>query len=295
MSELSKARSWVVVAYVVALGAAAAIIALVPIASPFWRAAVGDAVATVVVFGFSLRFDNSSFYDPYWSVIPPALGAYWMFDPAGADAPRARQILVLVLVTWWGIRLTYNWGRHWKGLDHEDWRYVDFRHKMGRAYWLVSFSGIHAFPTVQVLASCAGLYAAMTATAPLGWLDGVAAVVTVAAISIEMVADRQLHDFVSDEHEPGAILKSGLWSWSRHPNYFGEVTFWWGLCLFGLAATEGSVTERWWLLVGPVAMTAMFFFISIPLIDERMLSKRPHYADHMKRVSRLVPWPPKRA
>jgi steroid 5-alpha reductase family enzyme len=292
MTELSGARARVVVAYVVALVAGAIAIAFVPVESPFWKAAAGDAVATVVVFGFSLRYDNSSFYDPYWSVIPPALGAYWMFHPAGQDAPLARQVLVLSLVTWWGIRLTYNWGRHWRGLDHEDWRYVDFRNKTGKAYWLVSLGGIHFFPTVQVLASSAGLYLAMTGDAPLGPLDAVAAIVTAGAITIEMVADRQLHDFVSDKPAPDAILKSGLWSWSRHPNYFGEVTFWWGLCLFGLAALSAPVAETWWLFVGPVAMTAMFFFVSIPLIDERMLAKRPHYADHMKRVSRLIPWPP---
>ncbi len=292
VSELSRARGWVAIAYVVALGCAAATMVVVPIDHPFWRAAAGDVVATVVIFGFSVRFDNSSFYDAYWSVIPPALGAYWMFHPTAEGAPLARQILVLSLVSWWGIRLTYNWGRHWKGLDHEDWRYVDFRHKVGKAYWLVSFAGIHLFPTAQVLASSAGLYLAMTATAPLGVLDGVAAVVTAAAITIEMVADRQLHDFVSGKPEPGAILDRGLWSWSRHPNYFGEVTFWWGLCLFGLAAATAPVAELWWLFVGPIAMTSMFFFISIPLLDERMVKKRPHYAEHMKRVSRLVPWPP---
>lgn len=293
MSELSRARGWVAIAYVVALIGGAVTIALAPIAHPFWKAAAGDVVATLIIFGFSVRFDNSSFYDAYWSVIPPALAAYWMLHPVAEGAPFARQVLVLALVTWWGIRLTYNWGRHWKGLDHEDWRYVDYRQKVGRAYWLVSFAGFHFFPTVQVMASCAGLYVAMTATGPVGVLDGVAAVVTAGAITIEMVADRQLHDFVSSKPDRGAILQSGLWRWSRHPNYFGEVSFWWGLCLFGLAAATAPVTELWWLFVGPVAMTSMFFFISIPLIDERMVTKRPHYAEHMKRVSRLIPWPPR--
>jgi steroid 5-alpha reductase family enzyme len=293
VSALGKARLWVVVAYVIALIAGGAATAFVPIDNPYWRAAIGDLLATVIIFAFSVGFDNSSFYDPYWSVIPPALGAWWALQPSAASAPFARQVLVLALVTWWGVRLSYNWGRHWRGLDHEDWRYVDFRRKCGRAYWLVSFGGIHLFPTVQVFASCAGLFAAMTSSAPLGVLDAVAAIVTAAAISIEMIADRQLHDFASSDKKPQDILASGLWSWSRHPNYFGEVSFWWGLCLFGVAATLPA--PPWWLLVGPSAMTAMFFFVSIPLIDERMLKKRPHYAEQIKRVSRLIPWPPPKA
>src|SRR3546814_4523043 len=95
--------------------------------------------------------------------------------------------------------------------------------------------------------------------APLGWLDTVAAIVTFGAITIEMVADFQLHHFIATK-KPGSFINSGLWAWSRHPNYFGETAFWWGLMLFGLAVAPD---QWWWLVLGALAMTVMFVFVSI--------------------------------
>jgi steroid 5-alpha reductase family enzyme len=268
----------------VALVVAALVHRLVPIDDAFWRVALADLAATLAVFAFSRLFDNSSLYDAYWSVAPMAIAAVWLWQ-GGADA---RRIVVLALVCAWGVRLTYNWARHWRGMDHEDWRYVDLRHKTGKAYWLVSLLGIHLFPTAMVLGASASIYTVMQHERALSWLDALAFVVTAGAIAIEALADRQLHRFAKHNDDPRRILDHGLWAWSRHPNYFGETSFWWGLCLFALAAHPGA----WWCALGPAAISGMFFFISIPLIDARMLHKRPHYAEHMARVSRLVPWPP---
>jgi steroid 5-alpha reductase family enzyme len=200
-----------------------------------------------------------------------------------------RAWLVTGLVCLWGLRLTLNWASHWRGLGHEDWRYVDLRVKTGRAYWAVSFVGLHLYPTVMVLATSAGLYVATTRVAPVGVLDGVAACVTLAAIAIEAVADRQLHAFIRDNTDPQRFMDRGLWRWSRHPNYFGEVSFWWGLCLFGFAADRAA----YWLVAGPAALTAMFLFVSIPMMEKRMLEKRPAYRAHQQRTSVLLPLPPR--
>jgi len=102
------------------------------------------------------------------------------------------------------------------------------------------------------------------------------------------VADEQLRAFRKERRE-GEILARGLWAFSRHPNYFGEVSFWWGLFLFALAADPGA----WWSGVGAAAITALFVFASIPLLDRRSAARRPAYAEHMKRVSALVPWFPR--
>jgi steroid 5-alpha reductase family enzyme len=283
---IARARMLCALAYAAALVAGALVVRFAPIASSWWRVAAADGVATLVVFAFSLRFDNSSFYDPYWSVAPIAMGGFWALSGEG-QAPALRQIACFGLVALWGVRLTYNWLRQWRGLKHEDWRYVELRGKTGRGYWVVSLLGLHAFPTVQVLMGSYALYVALVVGArPLGWLDALAALVMLASLWIEALADRQLHDFVTDNRDPERILDTGLWKYSRHPNYFGEVLFWWGLYLFALAAQPSA----WQALIGPLAITAMFFFVSIPLLDTRMVAKRPHYAEHMKRVSRLVPW-----
>ena len=106
---------------------------------------------------------------------------------------------------------------------------------------------------------------------------------------IELIADLQLHAFIKNR-KPGEFIRTGLWAWSRHPNYFGEVLFWWGLMLFGLAAyPEGW----WWLILGALAMTLMFVVVSIPMMDKRSCERRPGYDAFMRQVPMLVPQPPK--
>jgi len=280
---------------VVALAYAAAVLAAVYVGRtafdlhPLVVAGAADLAATVVIFTFSVAYDNSSFYDAYWSVAPPCLAAYWLLGAPG-DVAGARQALVVLLVFAWGIRLTANWLHGWRGLAHEDWRYVQMRGQTGRAYWLASFVGLHLLPTAIVLLGCLPIYLAVArGTEPVGWRDVLATAVTAAAIGIEAVADRQLHRFRATA-APGSTLTTGLWAYSRHPNYFGEALFWWGLWAF--AAAAGTVP--WWSAAGAVAITAMLCFVSIPLLDERMQASRPDYAERVARVSALVPWFPRR-
>lgn len=271
------------IAYAVAFAAAGATLWLAPIADPLWRAAAADLAATLVVFGFSVALSNSSMYDPYWSVAPPALFLYWL----AVGAPSTRAFVAGVLVFAWGARLTWNFLRGWPGLGHEDWRYPALRAKTGKAYWLVSFLGIHFFPSVMTFVGSLSLFVMLREeTRPLGLLDALALVVTVLGVGYEAIADEQLRAFKQSKPPAGAFLADGLWRHSRHPNYFGEVTFWTGLALFAIAADPSA----WWVLAGPVAILALFLFVSIPMIDERMVERRRDYAAHMKKVSRLVPW-----
>ena len=252
---------------------------------PIARTALADAVATAVVFAGSRLFDNSSLYDPYWSVLPIALAGYHLAD-APVDANHARQLLVFALVSLWGVRLTWNWLRGWSGLGHEDWRYRDFRVRCGRWYWPVSFAGIHMFPTLLTWLGCLALYPALRASTPLGALDVLAVLVTLGATALEAIADEQLRAFRRAHPGGGAICDVGLWSRSRHPNYLGEVLFWVGLWLFAVAAEPASAG---WTAAGPLMMLALFRLVSIPLADRRSQGRRPGYAEHIRRVPALIP------
>ena len=278
-------------AYAVCLVAGGVSLQLVPLAAP-WNAVSADVVATLVIFVFSRFYRNSSFYDPYWSVIPPLLAVYWFLFDAVPDVNTSRALLVIVLVWVWGIRLTANWATYWGGMKHEDWRYPLVRERAGpRGEMWVDLFGIHLFPTMQVFLGCLPIYAVMAGgTAPLGLLDLLAVLVTSGAIVIETVADLQLHAFIA-KRRGGDFIRSGLWAWSRHPNYFGELSFWWGLMLFGLAAAP---QWWWWVAPGALVMTAMFWFASIPLMDRRSVVRRPTYAQYMSEVSALIPVPPRR-
>lgn len=283
MSPRARAYRMQLFAYLTALAVAAGVAWLARDLGALWAALVADVVATVVVFGFSVYNRNSSLYDPYWSVAPPALLAYWLL----VGAASARVFLVGALVLVWATRLTWNFLRGFTSLDHEDWRYPELAKKTGKAYWLVSFLGIHLFPTFLTFMGGLALYVVTRDGArELGWLDAVAAAVTVLGIAYEGIADEQLRRFVKSKPPKGEIMQRGLWRHSRHPNYFGEITFWWGLYLFAAAADPSA----WWAIVGPASITVLFVFISVPMIDERSKKRRPGYEAHMRKVSGIVPW-----
>ncbi|MDD3444429.1 MAG: DUF1295 domain-containing protein [Zavarzinia sp.] len=279
----------IIVAYGACLVAGGATLWLSGLAGP-WDVLAADIVATLVIFGFSRAHGNSSVYDPYWSVIPPLLALYW-FRVGDAPIDILRVLAVILLVWLWALRLTANWAVHWGGMGHEDWRYPIVRARAGKAALLADLFGIHLFPTLQVFLGCLPLYAVMTlGTRPFGLLDGLAGIVTLGAITIETIADLQLHAFIARRKlgtEAAPFIRTGLWSRSRHPNYFGEMGFWWGLMLFGLAAAPHA---WWWVIPGALAMTAMFVFASIPFMDQRSLERRAGYGEYMRRVPALVPW-----
>ena len=148
---MTRAVLSVALAYLVALAVALSVGHTVPLEHPIGVALAADVAATVVIFGFSLAYRNSSFYDPYWSLAPIAIAIYWL---SLANIYPVRAFVVLALVTLWGLRLTWNWLRGWQGLGHEDWRYVDLQRSSGRAYWLVSFSPCPRSSKRMMVAAC---------------------------------------------------------------------------------------------------------------------------------------------
>ncbi len=291
MTTISKWRSLgvVTVAYVVAIAVAVAWLWLGPSTDRLWLdTLIADLLATVAIFVFSRAYRNSSFYDAYWSVIPPLLLFYWWYRSTDVDLLRVWLITVVVML--WAIRLTANWVYAFPGLHHEDWRYPMFKQRAGRFEILADLVAIHLIPTLQVFLAMVPVYVAVTRPGPgLVWLAWIAFVVGLAAVALELVADVQMHRFVA-EHRSGAAMDRGLWSWSRHPNYFGEFSFWAALALFGIAAAPA---DWWWLILGALAILAMFLGASIPMMEQRSLARRPAYQDVVDRVSRFVPRPPK--
>jgi steroid 5-alpha reductase family enzyme len=278
----------IVAAYAAAAAMAVAVACAVPFEHPIAVVLAADVAATGVVFAFSFAFRNSSFYDAYWSVAPPVIAGYWVAGAAVVGG--ARQLVVLGLVCAWAVRLTYNWARWWEGLDHQDWRYRDLQKTTGRAYWLVSLAGIHLLPTLWVFGGCLALYPALAlGTAAFGALDWLATAVTGGAIVLEAVADQQLASYRRSGPPAGQTLTTGLRRYARHPNYLGEMGFWWGIFLFGLAAAP----SWWWTAIGPLAITGMFYFISLPLIEIHMLEARPDYKAYAERTNLVIPGPPR--
>lgn len=277
----------VAAAYAVALGAAWAVAEIVGPDRPVWALGLGYLASALVIYVWSMILDNGSMFDAWWSVLPPS-AALWLATLDLAPVPALRTTLVLVVVWVWGIRLTSNWARDWPGLHHEDWRYLDLYTKGPKL--LVSLGAVHLFPcTVVFLGSLPLVPALVWGTRTVGPLDWIALVVGLAAAAIEFVADEQMRRF-SRTKAPGAVMDHGLWRWSRHPNYFGEILFWWSLWLFAVAAAPAW----WWTVIGPIAMVAMFLGASIPMLDDRSSARRPAFAAYAARTSALVPLPPRK-
>ena len=279
---MTRAWSWVLLAYAIALAAGVAVGLATPMTLP-WQLLAGDLAATLVIFAFSVGHRNASFYDPYWSVVPPALAVPIVL---ASDGHPLRTALVCAIVVLWAVRLTANWARGWTGLDHEDWRYGMLREQTGALYPFVNFAGIHLFPTLQVFLGSLPLVVVLADPRPIGVIDLVAGIVGLGAVTINHVADEQLRAFRAVRGSE--VLRTGVWAWSRHPNYLGEMGFWWSLFLF--AVGSGA---PWWCYLGAPAITAMFVFITIPMIERRMVERRPAYSEVLASIPMVLPRPPR--
>ena len=266
---------------------------------PFWIGFAVTCVSTLIVWVFSIANDNSSIYDPYWVIAPPLLALGLKATAGGGlfGEWSGRQIAVVVCLWVWAIRYhtMYAWTGWRTGLAHEDWRYEAMR-SAPVPYWLNSLLGMHYFPTVLVyfaFAPGALVLIADPATAPpFGVWDLLGVAGALAAVAIEFFADEQLRKYrETGAYRAGGTIRDGLWKYSRHPNYFGEVLFWLSMIPF---AIPGGFLERQPALVlaGPIAM-ALFFRFSCWLMDVRSLERRPEYQQIVDEVNAMVPWFPK--
>lgn len=281
-------RMIVVIAYLMAIFGAWISIQFFPDQELWIKIAIGDAVGTVIIFLYSIILKNSSMYDPYWSVTPIVILLY-VLSAFGWPAINIRLVLVSLVVCYWGVRLTMNWLKTWPGLGHEDWRYIKLAKDTGIFYWPVSFLGIHLIPTIVVFLGCLPLIPIVSSDASLLWTDILGFCISIFAIEIERRSDNQLRQF---KNNPGAnkICEVGLWKYSRHPNYFGEISFWGGIFIiaYGLDFSNNLIYG-----VGFLSMILLFVFISIPMMEKRQMQKED-FASYRKRVSMLIPWFPKK-
>ena len=285
--KLTKAYSYCIISYIIALFVSITIVISINFLHPLLVIFIADISATLVIFIISTIFKNASFYDPYWSVAPVIISFYWLINPQAINITIIRQVIVLLLVIIWSIRLTHNWIKQCYGLSHEDWRYKNLRNQKGKLFWLINLTGIQLMPTILVFLGSLSLFPILAiGNSSFGYLDVLALAITTSAIIIEALADQQLRKFVKNRDGYKSIINTGLWKYSRHPNYFGEILFWWGLYIFALAAD----LSFWWTIVGPISITILFNVVSIPLMEKKNLKRKPKYDSYKQTVSKLIPW-----
>jgi len=241
-----------------------------------------DVFITLFIFMFSFRFGNASMYDPYWSVIPAFIIGYWWYSTMAMPNYLVWGITSAVVLVW-SVRLTHNWARGWQGMQHEDWRYLKLKEETGKWYLMVNFLGIHLFPTLLVWVASIPLAYIFTSNEAFTFVNWGGVLLAILGIGLELISDNQLRKF-KKAADAKAILATGIWSKIRHPNYLGEILFWWGL----YAMSINSYTP-WYISSGAAGITLLFIFISIPMMDKHLLQNRPSYATYMLKVGALLP------
>ncbi|MBR4079183.1 MAG: DUF1295 domain-containing protein [Christensenellaceae bacterium] len=237
---------------------------------------IADIVATAVTFAFSVIFGNASVYDPYWSVQPVVI--LWAFC-SNLHLPK---LLMLIAVSFWGVRLTANWAYTFHGLMHQDWRYTMLRETTKKFYPVINFIGIHMVPTLIVYGCTVPAVYVMLHDAQANAGSILFFLLSVGAATMQGIADIQMHRHRRSKN--GGFIRTGLWKYSRHPNYLGEILMWWGIALSAVSVFP----EMWYLCAGAVANTILFFAVSIPMADKRQ-SRKADFSDYKKQTRMLLP------
>ncbi len=251
--------------------------------------ALGIIVAlSTVMWLISIPLKNASIVDVFWGIGFVVVCAFYFFNTEGFDS---RKILLLTLVAFWGLRLSIyiGWRNYGKG---EDFRYQQFRKNYGaERYWWFSFFQVFLLQGVLIWLISAPLLAVQfySADQPFGWLDLVALLVWVIGFIFEAGGDFQLAKFKANPANKGKVLNTGFWRYTRHPNYFGDATVWWGYGLFSLAV--GS----FWPVFGPVLMTALIIKVSgVAMLERTLKNTKPKYKKYVQSTSAFIPWFPKK-
>ena len=198
-------------------------------------------------------------------------------------------VLVSLPIFFWAIRLTRNWLITWQGFNHEDFRYIDLKNTNRVQAEINNFFGIHLVPTMLVNIGLYPLIYITTNEIETSIFLYLASIFTIMAVILETVSDEQMREFKSNVENKGKTMKYKLWKYSRHPNYLGEVLFWYGIYFMGLSSGIAS----YWTILCPTLMLALFIFVSCPMMDKRSLNNRVDYKEYMDKTSQLLLLPPK--
>ncbi len=249
-------------------------------------------VAIVIFIYFNIVFilgqilKNNSIVDSFWG---PGFLVVALFTFFTTKYMGLRTIIITSLVALWSVRLFFhitvrNWGKP------EDFRYVNFRKKWGTSFALLK-AYLHVYMLQAVLLFIVSLPIIASNNSPdqsLSWLSYLGIAIWIIGYFFEVVGDKQLKDFLSKPENKGKLMTSGLWAYTRHPNYFGEATMWWGIFLIAITNLSGV-----WIIISPIVITLLLLFVSgVPMLEKKY-KDRPDFIEYSKHTPKFFPWFPK--
>jgi len=236
----------------------------------------------------SVIITNASIVDLFWGMGFVIVNTIYFY--ASGDF-YARKILLLILVSIWGLRLFIylSWRNIGKG---EDFRYQEFRRHYGaQRYWWFSYFQVFLLQGALILFVSLPLLGVHSNTHSYGliWLDYIGIVVFLIGFVFEAGGDFQLARFKKDPGNKGKVLNTGFWKYTRHPNYFGDSAVWWSFGIFSIAA--GS----YWTIIGSIAMTLLIIKVSgVSLLEKSLNESKPQYREYIQKTNSFFPWFPKK-
>jgi steroid 5-alpha reductase family enzyme len=251
---------------------------------------VGQSALIIIIYAslwfiISLILKRNDIADIAWGLGYVLLCGFYLYK--GYDHPR--QLLLYGLIFLWGLRLAiYILGRTRK--KAEDFRYLNWRNEWGKYFYIRSYLQVYLFQGFFLLLVISPVMITTPFEQPqLVWMDFLGVVLWITGFYFEVVGDNQLAKFKKDPANRGKILQSGLWRYTRHPNYFGEVVLWWGIFLIAANSPYGIFG-----IIGPITITFLLLKVSgIPML-ERKYEGRKDFEAYKSKTSPFFPLPPKR-
>ncbi len=246
--------------------------------------------AFIVFLGFVLvnriaaKKQKHDYIDIYWGLgfVLSALTSYFL-------GPKTTVGLIMkILTSLWGLRLSWHLARR-NTKKEEDYRYFEMRQKWQRNFERTIFLRVYLLQYVlNLIIGLPVIYVNLIGSKPAGFLTIIGVLLWLVGMYFEVVGDAQLEAHI--KKKTGKLMTTGLWKYTRHPNYFGESVLWWGIFVVSLSASWSN----FWLIISPLVITLLLLFVSgIPLLEKRM-AKRPGWNEYARKTSKFIPLPPKK-
>jgi steroid 5-alpha reductase family enzyme len=262
------------------------------ISSPLYRIYIIDLYVTCILFLIgNYIFLTNNIYDLHWPLIPLICSIYFHFTSDSIELFSLKRLPFILIICLWSFHLIWQTICSSNNIQHEDWRYEMMRKQYKNNFIIFSFFALHLLPMFQVLIGSSSIYYIYINThiyQSLTIVDILFLLCILFGVLLENISDKQLKEFrhykkKSKEHR-FAVLSHGLWKYSRHPNYLGEIIYWWALFFYGYFSNAPL-----WYGFGPLLITLMMVFGSIPMSEERLFRKYPEYKFVQQRVPILIP------
>jgi steroid 5-alpha reductase family enzyme len=268
----------VLVVYLVSFAAGAIVLITLSNLTPLLALFIANAAATCSVFIFNLLLKNASIYDPYWSVQPIFIIGfmYWRYE----HSFQLPHLLILIPLAFWSFRLTINWMTGFENLKWEDWRYRRIKTNYPKISQLLVFTGIMMMPTILVYLGTIPFWYFLETQNPGIILPAIGGLIIIIGTILELISDNQMRRF-KRKTDRSLYINEGLWKYSRHPNYLGEIMIWVGVFIAGLE------NFQYLSIAGVLLIFLLFRFISIPMMEKHIMEKTPEYLDYRKKVNAL--------